>query len=317
MYELAAWLQPLQWLVVPVGLFGLYALLSGAPRLPRRLALAGASLGTVSVILLLGLLLGLRGVYSGVGFSPLLQTASFLFYWGLPGGLMLAGIAAFWARGLGVWRFLPLAAGLFSAPLLWSLVFGLFVGESLGRPGQIEIIVVLARESPRLLSSAGWLLLGVVLYGAKNRDDRLLAKEQRELEKKNLALARRLYKEAWGVGELSVVDELVAESFYDRRRDQHGTEGFKRAISDLHSTFPDLWLSVEEQSAEGEEVTTRCTLSGTDRGGVLYYPPTERYATFSATYTDRFSEGKLVEHSGETEIEALLEQIGVRQPSGG
>jgi predicted ester cyclase len=46
-----------------------------------------------------------------------------------------------------------------------------------------------------------------------------------------------------------------------------GPEEFKQTISDLRRT-------VEEQTAEDDTVTTRCIFSGTDRGGVLWYPPT-------------------------------------------
>ena len=33
-----------------------------------------------------------------------------------------------------------------------------------------------------------------------------------------------------------------------------------------------------------------------DRGGVLWYPPTNKRAVFAAAYTDRFLGGMLVEH---------------------
>ena len=95
-----------------------------------------------------------------------------------------------------------------------------------------------------------------------------------------------------------MVDELVAENVLDHEHDRYGREGFKKTVADLHRTFPDLTLSIEEQTAEGDTVTTRCVLSGTDHGGVLWYPPTGRYTIFTGTYTDRFSDGRLVEHRG-------------------
>jgi predicted ester cyclase len=48
-----------------------------------------------------------------------------------------------------------------------------------------------------------------------------------------------------------------------------------------------------------------------DRGGVLWYPPTEKRAAFAATYTDRFSGGMLVEHGGKLDTAGLLEQLGL------
>lgn len=134
---------------------------------------------------------------------------------------------------------------------------------------------------------------------------------RRAVATENRRKARRLYEEAFGAGDFSVIDEVVAEGFFDHLGRRHGPEGFKRSVASLRRTFPDLSVSVEEQSAEGDTVTTRCTLRGVDRGGVLWYPPTNRRAAFAAAYTDRFSDGMLIEHRGESDTAGLLEQLGL------
>ena len=92
-----------------------------------------------------------------------------------------------------------------------------------------------------------------------------------------------------------------------------GPATLERTIRALRRTFPDLRLSVEEQAAEGDAVTTRLSFSGTDRGGFLWYPPTDRRVHFSATYTDRFSGGRLAEHDGGTDTDELLHKLGLRE----
>ncbi len=99
--------------------------------------------------------------------------------------------------------------------------------------------------------------------------------------------------------------------FFDHLGRRHGPEGFTRSVTNLRRTFPDLRVSVEEQSAQGDTVTTRCALRGVDRGGVLWYPPTNKRAASAAVYTDRFSGGMLVEHRGESDTADLLEQLGL------
>ena len=108
-----------------------------------------------------------------------------------------------------------------------------------------------------------------------------------------------------------MIDEVVAEGFFDHLGRRHGSEGSTRSVTSLRRTFPDLRVSVEEQSAQGDTVTTRCTLRVVDRGGVLWYPPTNKRAAFAAVYTDRFSGGRLVEHRGESDTADLLEQLGL------
>jgi hypothetical protein len=90
----------------------------------------------------------------------------------------------------------------------------------------------------------------------------------------------------------------------------------ERVISDLRRSYPDLAVSIEGQEADDDLVRTRVVLSGTDMGGVLWYPPTGRRATFAAEFVDRFSDGRLVEHSGEADTEGLLRQLGLAEARG-
>jgi predicted ester cyclase len=158
--------------------------------------------------------------------------------------------------------------------------------------------------SSGLLLNAGWVLLGFVLVGARRRERALV-------EAENLALARRLYEEAWGNGNVGVIRDLAAPALVDHLHGQRGLESFERSAGDLRRSFPNLLFVLEDQRAEGETVTTRWAASGTDRGGVLWYPPTGKAATFSGVYTDRFSDGRLVEHWGESDTAGLLEQLGL------
>ncbi len=162
------------------------------------------------------------------------------------------------------------------------------------------------------VEEVGWaMLLALVflLWGVRRLMRRKAEEELRAEE--NRRKARRLYEEAFSAGDFSVIDEVIAEGFFDHLGRRRGPEGFKRSVASLRRTFPDLRVSVEEQSVEGDTVTTRCTLCGMDRGGVLWYPPTEKRAAFAATYTDRFSGGMLIEHRGKLDTAGLLEQLGL------
>lgn len=153
-----------------------------------------------------------------------------------------------------------------------------------------------------------WVIFGLMLLRkARESADR----RSRNLEPEaNREKALRLYERGLGNRDLSVVDELVSEDFRDLRSGSGGRLGMKRIIRDLWETYPDLSVSVEAQEAERDVVRTRLMLSGTDRGGVMWYPPTHRPVIFSAEFSDRFVDGKLIEHAGEADTEELLRQLG-------
>jgi len=159
-----------------------------------------------------------------------------------------------------------------------------------------------------LLEAPLWALLGVMF--ARRARGGAHGEAFRVREKENLEAARRLYEEGLGRGDASVLDHLVSEDFRDLKRGSRGRLAMSRVFSALRKSYPDLAVSIEGQEAEGDIVRTRLVISGTDRGGVLWYPPTGRAVTFTADFVDRFSGGRLIEHSGEADTGDLLRQLG-------
>src|SRR5436853_7280977 len=139
----------------------------------------------------------------------------------------------------------------------------------------------------------------------------------------NKAIARRLYEEALNTGDLAVVDELVAPTIvlhYDYPADiagpaenQLGLEAIKHFVSHLRTTFPDYHFTVELQVAEGDLVVTRGTARGTHQGeyqGLIYkgIPPTGKQVTWTETWINRITDGKIVEHwSNEDDVGRLIQ----------
>ncbi len=235
-------------------------------------------------------------------------------------GLLSLGVAFLWAGSAGRWRVLPLAICLLEAPVFADALLPLsrlfLAGDANEAVGSLLLFGLPGLRSG-LVGSVGWVVMGCVLlgFGRELRRGRAEA-EAREVEEANSALARRLYLMAWGDGDLSVVDELVSPDLLDHLRGSRGPRGYAHAIEHLRDSFPDLRLSIEDQRAEGDSVTTRCTLRGTDAGGILWYPPTGREAAFTGIFTDRFSEGRLVEHKGDWDTVDLLRQLGLPLSNG-
>jgi predicted ester cyclase len=82
----------------------------------------------------------------------------------------------------------------------------------------------------------------------------------------------------------------------------------------LQAAFPDLLFTIEDIVAEGDRVTTRGTLSGTNTGPLDGLPPTGRPVRVPYTDVLRLGDGGFVEHWVQLDQLGLLRQLGVPPP---
>lgn len=150
------------------------------------------------------------------GMSGTLLYASIAAGWGRPILMAVLGTALLWAR-----RWLPalllLALGASEMPPIRALIpDGVLYGE--GWP----LLLLGSHEfgiGPGLVGGVAWVLLGVSVFFSSRRLEReRLDERRRALAEENSRKALRLYERAFGAGDLSVVDELLAPDFLDRRR---------------------------------------------------------------------------------------------------
>lgn len=129
------------------------------------------------------------------------------------------------------------------------------------------------------------------------------------------AITRRFLDEAFNGGNLGVVDELVAPQFVNHDaalpEPTTGIEAAKASIAGYRDAFPDLRLTIEQQVAEGEYVTTRWTARGTHQGDLFGMTATGKQATVTGITIDRIVDGKLVESWTNWDTLGLMQQLGV------
>jgi steroid delta-isomerase-like uncharacterized protein len=129
------------------------------------------------------------------------------------------------------------------------------------------------------------------------------------------AISRRFLEEAFNSGKLDVVDELVAPEFVNHDaalpEPTVGIEAAKASINGYREAFPDLRLTVEQQLAEGELVTTRWSARGTHQGELMGMAATGKQATVTGITIDRIVDGRLVESWTNWDTLGLMQQLGV------
>ncbi len=78
--------------------------------------------------------------------------------------------------------------------------------------------------------------------------------------KQNKVVVRQVLEEAWGNGNLAVIDELLDANYtshYAPPVVPPGPEGVKQYITLFRTALPDLHAKIDDAIAEGDKVVTR------------------------------------------------------------
>lgn len=80
-----------------------------------------------------------------------------------------------------------------------------------------------------------------------------------------------------------------------------GLEGVRRSVELYTSVLDDLKVTVEEQVVDGDRVTSRFVVTGTNRG---------RSVRFNGITISRFQDGRIIEDWSVTDTLGMLRQLG-------
>ena len=118
--------------------------------------------------------------------------------------------------------------------------------------------------------------------------------------------ARAALEEVCARGDLARARELYAEDFVDHVNalDFHGHEGIANSVALYRAVFPDLRIVVEDQTADGDRVTSRWTLHGNHKG---------RAVTLPGITISRFENGRIAEDWTVSDNLELLRRLGPRR----
>ena len=125
----------------------------------------------------------------------------------------------------------------------------------------------------------------------------------------NKAVVRRFFEEVWNQRKLDIIEDIFAPNVVVNR---HPTThaAIKQAITSRLTAFPDIHVTVEEQVAEGEKVSTRRTWRGTHQGVFRGIMPTGKQVTWAQISIVRFADGKVLEDWVAADELGLLQQLG-------
>lgn len=118
--------------------------------------------------------------------------------------------------------------------------------------------------------------------------------------------ARTALEQVCARGDLARARELYAEDFIDHVNalEFHGQAGIAKSVALYRAVFPDLQIRVEDQTVDGDRVTSRWTLHGSHKG---------RTVTLPGITISRIEDGKIAEDWTVSDNLELLRRLGLRR----
>lgn len=135
----------------------------------------------------------------------------------------------------------------------------------------------------------------------------------------NKALVQRFADEVINAHDAAAVARFCADDMTAHRGEvvRRGLGAIQGTFAMLLDAFPDARYTVDVMLAEGDLVCERGTMVGTHTGPLMGVPPTGRPVTMTVTNISRIKDGKIVEHWGQEDMLALLQQLGLAPAMGG
>ena len=123
------------------------------------------------------------------------------------------------------------------------------------------------------------------------------------------ALARRFFEEVWNQRRPEVIDEIFAPTLLLNGQSVP-RERMKEIVAGRLIAFPDIRVTVEDQVAEGDKVSTRRTWRGTHQGTYRGIAASGKGVTWTQISIVRLVGGRIVEDWAVGDELSILQQLG-------
>jgi predicted ester cyclase len=96
-----------------------------------------------------------------------------------------------------------------------------------------------------------------------------------------------------------------------------GHDGYRGNFEDLFKTYPDWRFEVIDTLVKGDDVVTRCKVTGTHSGrGRLQVEPTGKHFEVEHMHWWKLRDGKIVDHYANRDDLGMFIQLGIVTPPG-
>lgn len=130
----------------------------------------------------------------------------------------------------------------------------------------------------------------------------------------NKALMRRFLDASVGTDEAAFTALMAPDFVAHIPNGPANREAFVKHNYGYIAAFSDRQFEAEDLVAEGDKVVARATWRATHTGSFMGVPPTGKPIAVSAIITERFRDGKSVEHWSLFDTLGMMQQLGLIPP---
>ncbi|WP_435362283.1 ester cyclase [Haloarchaeobius sp. DFWS5] len=127
-------------------------------------------------------------------------------------------------------------------------------------------------------------------------------------------VVRRLYEEVWTLGDLTVLDDLLAEDVVSflpgPPQPSRGVDAYRETVEQFRVAFPDIRFGLDDIVADGGVVAARYTMRGTHEADLLGVPASNRSVEMRGVAFATVVDGKIAEIHDSADTLNLLFQVG-------
>lgn len=129
----------------------------------------------------------------------------------------------------------------------------------------------------------------------------------------NKAIVCRFFEEGPSKGNLDIANELLSPDFtmHAPLPASPGIKGINEVITTCRAAFEHLNVTVEDLTAEGDNVVARFTAHGIHKGSFMGLSATGKPITMTGIEIFRIKDGKIVELWAEANLLGLMQQLGI------
>ena len=136
----------------------------------------------------------------------------------------------------------------------------------------------------------------------------------------SMKAAYTAFSAAWDAGKTDEFGKYLTTNAVDHNLmpgQEQGLAGVQKFAAMLHAAYPDMKSTVEDMRVDGNVLTARFKVSGTNSGPFMGMPPTnKKISDVMGIDQLMWQDGKFTEHWGLFDDHSMMQQLGLAPPMG-